>query len=160
MIRFVVLDKAEKNLWLPRLFDLYYENMHEMIPGELPYQREKQQWMSQVSPALEKDPRQIVLCLADNALAGYVQYYTNRNLLMIEELQMAKECQQTTLFYGMCKHLNKVLPEGLEIIEAFSEKQNLRSLKLMNRLGMEQIEEDERFIHLRGSLQNIREIFK
>ena len=160
MIRFAVLDKEEKSLWLPRLFDLCYENMIEIAPGELSYELEKQQWMGQVSPALEKEPRQIILCFADDVLAGYVQYYTNKKLLMIEEVQMTKECQQTTLFYSICKHLSKALPEGLEIIEAFAEKQNLRSQKLMQRLGMAQIEEDERFIHLRGSLQNIKEFLK
>ena len=160
MIRFAVLNKEEKSLWLPRLFDLYYENMHEVAPGDLPYQQEKQQWLGQVSPALEKDPRQIILCFSGDALVGYVQYYTNKNLLMIEELQMTKACQQTTLFYGMCKHLNKVLPEGLEIIEAFSEKKNLRSQKLMQRLGMVPIEENDRFVHLRGSIQKIKRFVK
>lgn len=160
MITVTFLNKKEKNFWLPRLFDLFYENMQEIAPSDLSYEQEKGQWLAEVSPALDKDPRQIILCFVDDALAGYVQYYTNQNLLMIEEIQMAKECQQTTLFYSMCKYLAKALPEGVEIVEAFAEKQNLRSQKLMQRLGMVQIEQNDHFVHLRGSIQNIKRFFK
>ena len=37
MIRLTVLKKEEKATWLPQLFDLLYENMQEIAPGELPY---------------------------------------------------------------------------------------------------------------------------
>ena len=85
MITFTYLDKTQKERWLPVLFDLFYDNMRHIAPSELPYEQEKKQWLTEVSPALEKAPRQIILCFADDALAGYVQYYTNGNLLMIEE---------------------------------------------------------------------------
>ena len=159
MITFSYLDKSKKEQWLPILFDLLYENMQEIAPSDLTYEQEKAQWLSRVSPALEKEPRKIILCLAESALAGYVQYYTNKNLLMIEEIQIAKDFQRTTLFYSLCKHLAQVLPPDLETIEAFALKQNLYSRKLMNRLGMEQIEENDDFVHMRGSIQNIKRFF-
>lgn len=160
MITFTYLDKTQKERWLPVLFDLFYDNMHHIAPSELPYEQEKKQWLTEVSPALEKAPRQIILCFADDALAGYVQYYTNGNLLMIEEIQTQKPYQRTTLFYGLCKHLVKMLPAGLETVEAFAVKQNLHSRKLMEKLGMMQIGENSNFVHLRGSVQRIRRIFE
>ena len=33
MIRFGVLNKREKEIWLPVLFDLFYENMHHIAPS-------------------------------------------------------------------------------------------------------------------------------
>lgn len=159
MITFSYLDKSQKEQWLSTLFDLYYRNMQAIIPTSLPYEEEKTQWLSEVSPALEKEPRKIILCLAESALAGYVQYYTNKNLLMIEEIQIAKDFQRTILFYSLCKHLVQALPPDLETIEAFALKQNLYSRKLMNRLGMEQIEENDDFVHMRGSIQNMKRFF-
>lgn len=160
MVTFTYLDKTQKERWLPVLFDLFYDNMCHIAPSELPYEQEKKQWLTEVSPALEKAPRQIILCFVDDALAGYVQYYTNGNLLVIEEIQIQKPYQRTTLFYGLCKYLAKMLPAGLETIEAFAVKQNLHSRKLMKKLGMTQIEEDGPFVHLRGSAQKIRRIFE
>ena len=160
MITFTVLDTCEKERWLPVLFDLFYDNMQEIAPSELPYEQEKQQWLSEVSLALEKAPRQIILCFVGGVLAGYVQYYTNGKLLMIEEIQLKKAYQRTTLFYSLCKHLATRLPPGLETIEAFAIKQNLHSRKLMQKLGMTQIDEDDNFVHLRGSTWEIRRIFE
>ncbi len=160
LITFACLDKNQKAHWLPKLFDLFYENMQEIAPSSLTYEQEKQQWISEVSPALEKAPRQIILCLVDDTLAGYVQYYTNQKLLMIEEIQIKKAYQCTTLFYGACKYLAKVLPAELETVEAFAVKQNLHSQKLMQRLGMVQISEHHDFVHLRGFVQDIKRFFK
>ena len=159
-ITFTRLNKEDKEQWLPQLFDLFYENMQSIAPSDLPYEQQKQQWLGEVSPALEKAPRQIVLCFVNDTLAGYIQYYTNQNLLMIEEIQIAKACQNTTLFYSLCKHFATVLPADLETIEAFALKQNLNSRNLMQKLGMTQIDEHENFVHLRGSVQSIKRLFK
>lgn len=86
MISFAYLDKIQKEQWLPLLFDLLYENMSVIAPSDEPYEKQKAQWLSNVSPALDKAPRQIVLCFAESELVGYVQYYTRNDLLMIEEM--------------------------------------------------------------------------
>ena len=159
-ITFTRLNKEDKEQWLPQLFDLFYENMQAIVLSDLPYEQEKQQWLGEVSPALEKAPRKIVLCFVNDTLAGYIQYYINQNLLMIEEIQIAKAYQSTTLFYSLCKYLVAALPADLETIEAFALKQNLNSRNLMQKLGMTQIDEDENFVHLRGSVQSIKGFFK
>ena len=61
-MRFCYLDKTEKDQWLPRLLDLLYENMRSIAPSGLTYQQEKDQFLAAVSPALDKAPRQIILC--------------------------------------------------------------------------------------------------
>ena len=81
MNRFTHLDKSQKEYWLPILFDLLYENMQEVAPDERPREQAKQLWLNEVSPALEKDPRQVLLCFIDDTLVGYIQYYINKNLL-------------------------------------------------------------------------------
>ena len=79
---------------------------------------------------------------------------------MIEEIQISRQYQRTFLFYRLCKHLMDTLPEQISIIEAYADKRNHVSVKLMGRLGMVTVEEDESaFIHMRGSAQTIRTIF-
>ena len=160
MTRFAVLNKNEKDIWLCRLFDLFYRNMQEIAPTDLSYEQEKQQWLSNVSPALDKDPRQILLCFDGDVLAGYVQYYTNQKLLMVEEIQMEKAYQRTTLFYGICTNLADMLPKGIETVEAYAHKKNLYSRQLMAKLGMAQIGEEGPFVHLQGSAESLRRYFQ
>ena len=59
MFRFAYLDKQQKDIWLPQMFDLLYDNMRLIAPMDRPYEEEKQQWLSNVSPALKKAPRYI-----------------------------------------------------------------------------------------------------
>lgn len=59
MIRF--LNKETEMHLMEQLFDLLYENMLPIAPSGLCYEEEKQQWLSEVVPAMAKAPRQIVL---------------------------------------------------------------------------------------------------
>jgi hypothetical protein len=157
---FSFLNKNEKSIWLPLLFQMFYENMREIAPTGLPCEEEKREWLGNVAPALDKEPRQIILCLDGDILAGYIQYYTRENLLMIEEVQIRKAYQRTTLFYGLCKYLIKALPESLEVVEAYAEKRNVRSQKLMQKLGMSQVDEEGPFVHYRGPADALHPYFK
>ncbi len=158
MIEFCFLDKTQKNEWLPILFDLFYENMKDIVPLDHSYEEEKREWLSNVLPAIDKAPRQIILCFSDNVFAGYVQYYTRNELLMIEEVQVKPQFWRTRVFYKMCRFLMQSLPSEIEIIEAYANKQNLNSQMIMRNLGMVRVDEKEDFpfIHLRGNAQEIK----
>ena len=94
---FCFLNKSEKDHYLPQLFDLLYENMKVIAPSGLSYEQEKTEWLENVSPALEKAPRQIVLCFVAGELAGYMQYYIRDTLLMVEEIQLKKKYPEIIL---------------------------------------------------------------
>ena len=162
MVRCVFLNKLEKELWLPVLFDMLYYNMCAIAPRGLTYEDEKKQWLCSVSTALEKAPRQIILCFSGDELVGYIQYYTRGELLMVEEAQIRKPYQKTFVFYCMCKYLYSNIPENIQYIEAFVDERNLYSSKLMNKLGMKQIEDDSAvpFVHLRGNTDGIKKYFR
>ena len=161
MITYTHLDKTQKDQWLPRLFDLYYLNMSPIAPSGLSYEEERSQWLSAVSPALDKEPRQVLLCRNDGALAGFIQYYTRGALLMIEEVQLSGRFQGTTVFLALVRALMRLLPEGIGYVEAYADKRNHRSILLMQRLGMEQLQEDQDspFAHFRGNAAGIRRMF-
>ena len=155
MIRF--LDKETELPLLEQLFDLLYENMHAIAPSSLPYHEEKQQWMSQVGPAMAKTPRQIVLVYHRDKLVGYLQYYINKGLFMVEEIQLRPDCRCTSLFAALWKFMSQVIPEDIRTIEAYADPRNHGSQHLMEKLGMSIVEDSNaRFPHFRGSLDQLR----
>ena len=161
MLTYTLLNKAEKDRYLPLLFDLYHTNMHHIAPSGLSYEAERKEWLCAVSPALDKAPRQILLCRLDHELAGFVQYYTRQDLLMIEELQISPNFQHSTVFLSLVRALVRLLPDGISHVEAYAHKRNYRSIMLMQRLGMEEIPEpqDSMFVHLRGCSDRIKAAF-
>ena len=154
-MKIFILDKKEKSFWLPRMFDLMYENMKDIAPSGLEYGEGRAEFLSNVSPALEKGPRQVLLAVEDGALLGYLQYYTRDDLLMVEEAQIRKDHQNTLLFLGLCRALLKLLPAEIRVVEAYADPRNSKSRRLMARLGMEEVPESGAFIHLRGSARKI-----
>lgn len=151
------LDKSEKECWLSRLFELFYENMSVIAPTGMAYEAERAAWLTNVSPALDKAPRQVLLALDGEELAGFVMFYTREELLMVEEVQLRREYQGGLLFLRLCRKLLADLPEEVRTVEAYAHRQNDRSRKLMKRLGMEEVSEDDApFVHLRGNLYGLK----
>lgn len=156
MIRF--LNKETELNLLEQLFDLLYENMAEIAPSGLSYEAEKQQFLSNVRPAMEKAPRQIVLMYDGDALAGYLQYYINNGIFMVEEIQIRKGFRSTSLFAQLWKFMAEVIPADTQYIEAYADKRNLPSRRLMEKLGMEPVKycSYSHLLHFRGTLNELR----
>lgn len=150
------LDKAEKELWLPRLFDLFYENMSVIAPSGIAYDAERAEWLDNVGPALDKAPRRVLLALDGERLAGFAMFYTRADLLMVEEVQLRREYQGGLLFLRLCRKLLAELPPEIRTVEAYAHRSNDRSRKLMARLEMAELPEASPFVHLRGDAEAIR----
>ena len=161
MTEFKYLNKTEKNAFLPLLFHIFYNNTVELAPSEKSYELQRDEWLSEVSPALEKEPRQVILCYSDGELAGFLMYYTRGELLMVEELQLKKKFQRTRTFYLLCKHLIGSMPSEISTVEAYALKNNLNSQGIMQYLGMDFVSHESGFpfVHLRGSAEKIKSRF-
>lgn len=156
--RFEFMDKARKGDYLPRLFDILYDNMNPIVPGGA-YDTEKAAFLAEVGPALEKGPRKIILMYAGDELVGYFQYYVNGGFFMVEEIQIIPAYQSTTLLYALFRFLERVLPEDVETIGAYVHKENCRSRRIIRKLGMETEREEGDYCVCRGSFQSIGEKF-
>ena len=149
------LNKPEKAVWLPRMFELLYENMEEIAPSGLSVEQEWEQFLSNVGPALEKMPRQVILATDNDHLVGYVQYYTRGDLLMVEEIQIRRG-YRGLLFLQLCRFLMDVLPVEMKTVEAYADPRNEKSRRLMAKLGMKELPEEGDYVHLRGEAESIR----
>ena len=161
MPTFTYLTKSEKDAFLPLLFDIFYNNTTELAPSEKSYDSQRDEWLSEVSPALDKEPRKVILCYYDGELAGFLMYYTRGELLMVEELQLKKKFQRTRAFYMLCKYFISVLPREIATVEAYALKNNFNSQGIMQYLGMEFVSHESEFplVHLRGSAEKIKARF-
>ena len=161
MLIFRLLDKSQKSEILPLLFDIFYENTSKISSFSKPYEAEREAWLSEVSPALEKPPRQIILIYHGADLAGFVMYYTRESLLMIEELQLVPEYQRTLLCYKTVKYLYEFLGEKIHRIEAYALKSNKISIGLMQDLGFEKIHDTigTKFVHFSCDTNRVKAKF-
>ena len=158
MTRFCYLNKAQKDEWLPLLFDLFYENMSKIITFDKSFEDEKREWIECISEAICKAPRQIILCLDDQEIVAFVMYYTRNDALMIEELQIKEKYQRTRLCYRLLKYLIEVLPDNIETVEAYAHEENYISQLVMKNLGMTSVgDESRKFVHLRGKAEYIKQ---
>ena len=152
MTELLFMNPKEKDVWLPRMFTLYDSNMRRIAPSGLPFEREREAFLRELSPALDKAPRRVLLACSGDRLLGYIQYYTRDTLLMIEEVQVDREYHRTRLFYRMCCAVAAELPEGISTVQAYADRRNLDSVAMMNRLGMKVIGDPSAspFLHLSG----------
>ena len=130
--------------------------MKDIAPSGVSYEEEREEWLSAVGPALDKAPRQIVLIYDGVSLAGYFQYYVNGGIFMVEEIQLVPEYQGTTLFCALFRFLGEVLPDGIETLAAYAHKSNIRSQRIMKKLGMVQTGEDQGdFCYFKGDFPRL-----
>lgn len=155
MVRY--LDKEREIPMMGMLFDLMHETMAEAVPLGLAREWEKAKWLAEVVPALKKAPRQIVLLYYKDTLAGFCMYYVNGGKLMVEEVQISKAYQRTSVAAELFRFLKEILPPDTVYIEAFADKRNLNSRNLMEKHGMEPVGEtpDGTCIHYRGKIDCI-----
>ena len=156
---FIEMEKGKKEEILPTLFDLYYENMCSIAPFDASYGNERAIWIACIAEALEKPQRRILLCVAGDQIVAFAQYYTREDMVMIEELQIRRDYQRTILFLRLARKLAACLPEECSVLEAYADRRNQHSLRMMERLGMQIVDRDDRFCHLRGNFGGIKKIF-
>ena len=159
--RFSFLNKAKARDVLPLLFDILHENMDKIAPSGRTYEAERDEWLGAVAPALEKAPRQILLMHDSEELAGYLQYYVNNGVFMVEEIQLKPSYQRTLLLHYLCRFLVDVIPSDTEYIEAFVHEKNVSSQKLQRSLGMVHVDtRGNDIFHFRGDCQKLFDRFR
>ena len=134
------------------IFSILDGNMRKILPDRLSYEEEYAMWYEAVSQGLQRNPRQIILVQnREGRLLGFLQYYANDQVLMLEEMQILPELQRKANFLP---RLWKFLLEHLQVtptyVEAFSHPRNTDSIALQEKLGMECIERGD-YYHYRGS---------
>ena len=152
-----ILRKADAESVLPELFEILHSNMSRIAPTGNSYEEDFSMWISCIKPALEKEPRQILLLRDEERLAGYFQYYVINGIFMMEDIQFRDPYKGTGLFAELYRYLVKVIPEDTLSVEAYANKRNEKSIAVLTHLGLEIIGENKNGIsfHFRGRYENL-----
>ena len=155
--RFEYADKNQMQTLLPLCFDILYANMSVIAPTGNTYAQDFETWYSNVFPAMQKEPRQIVLMYDGEVLVGYFQYYVANHSFMMEEIQIVKAHQGTGLFRLFYTWLVSLLPKDIETVEAYAHKNNVKSQGILQRLGLVCCGENKNgnSFYYKGNYQNI-----
>lgn len=161
-MRIEFLDKAKADSVLPKLFAILHANMSRIAPTGNSYDEDLSFWISCVAPALEKEPRQIVLLKDDEMIAGYFQYYVNDGVFMMEEIQFRDEYKGSGLFAELFTWLTRIIPKETRFVEAYAHKNNEKSIAVLSHLGLEIIGENKNGIsfHFRGNYEKLTDRYK
>ena len=153
MVRF--LNKENEIGMLRELFDILYRNMESIAPSQGCFQEEKAEWIDCIGAAMKKPPRQMLLLYAGDTLAGFCMYYINGDAMMVEEVQIRREYQRTVMAAELFRYIRHHLLPNVCRLEAYADRRNTASQHLMKKLGMEQIDDDGRFLHFRMNTTKI-----
>ena len=156
---FSLLNKSKTDKVLPELYDILYNNMSVIAPSGNNYEDDKQSWIPCITSALEKPQRQIILISQNTEIIGFFMYYVNNQILMMEEIQLKPKYHGSGIFNELYKYLFHILNDKIDFVEAYSNKQNIKSQNILVHLGLECIGENKNgnSFHYRGVYKNMKE---
>ena len=158
-MRIEFLDKAEADSVLPTLYRILYANMSKIALFGKSYEEAYSQWFSCVRPALDKEPRQILLLRDGEEIIGFFQYYVSGGVFMMEEIQFAENYRGTGLFGELYRFLVKIIPADTGFVEAYAHPKNEKSIAILSHLALSPVKEsgDENLLHFRGEYRKLTE---
>lgn len=156
-MRIEFLRKADAESVLPELFEILHSNMSRIAPTGNSYEEDFSMWISCIRPALQKEPRQILLLLDGEKIAGYFQYYVNDGVFMMEEIQFREAYRGTGIFSELYRCLVKTIPGDTRYVEAYANKKNEKSIAVLTHLGLEIVGENKNgsSYHFRGRYESL-----
>ena len=160
-ITFCKLDKSNASATLPSLFRILHSNMSKIAPTGCRYEEDDALWLSYMAPQMKQAYPEFVLMYVGETLAGYFQYSIEGDTLTVDEVEIIPEYQRTVLFYRLCIYLCGRIPDQVQHVESFVNKQNRNSLKINRKLGLEIAGENRngKSWHLRGDDEKIKKYF-
>lgn len=141
--KFQLLEKEAINDTLLQLFKILHGNMSLIAPTGGTFEEDFAVWREYIVPAMKEERRQMVLMLCGGELAGYFQYNIHGDSLMMEEIQIKPEYQGAGLFRELYRWLEDKIPGDVTYVEAYSNKENLKSQGILERLGLRRIGESK-----------------
>ncbi len=159
MVAFDFLDRNDYAKRAPELFSILHGNMHHIAPTGNAYEVDYAIWQSAVSTAISEEKCIIILMQLNGKLAGYFQYSVRGDVFLMEEIEILPEYQgKHGLLRGALGFAVNKLPEGVLFAEAYANKNNAKSIAILEKMGLEIVGENKsgRSHHFRGSYRDLK----
>ena len=162
MFDIIPMEKANCASILPLLFKLLSTNMSGIAPTGNTREQDYQIWIAGILPALECEERQILLIEQSDAVIGFFQYCTDDAVFKMEEIQIEPAQWGSGAFQTLYQYLANHIPQRIRWVEAFANKQNVKSQQILRHLGLEIIGENKNgnSWHFRGDCQKMLDRYR
>lgn len=118
------------------LFNILADNMTKIAPTENTREEDYKCWVEGVSSALKCNERQIVIIKDLDTIIGFFQYCVNSDTFVMEEIQFKFEYQGKNVFRKLYGFLIENLGYDIEFVEANVNKDNHKSMGILEKLGL------------------------
>jgi hypothetical protein len=160
MIKLEVLEKNNFNKFSKKIFSILANNMSVIAPTGNTYEDDYNEWSKAIGETLKKETRNIIIIYFDDILVGFFQYYTTSDgLFMMEEIQILPIYQgkKYNIFRKLYGFVFSILPKNIKKVEAFANKKNYKSQRILNHLGLHIIGNNKngKSHHYQGSFKSL-----
>ena len=139
MIEFRRLKQDEFQQYAESMFSILYENMCQIVPVESSREEDYTLWFESNQENLKKENHHIIVGFQreTHELIGYFQYSVQKNVFLMEEIQISSPYQGK---HGVFKKIYGVvletMPENIDVVEAYANKKNTKSIGILEKLGL------------------------
>lgn len=147
MIEFGYLNKNEFDKYARGLFAVLCENMSQIAPTGNDPEEDFKFWSQAMNEELQSEKRQIIMIIHKESerIIGYFQYSVNQTVLMMEEIQINQAYQgKNNIFRDLYGVVFENMEAGVEVVEAYANKKNTKSMGILERLGLKIVGENQR----------------
>lgn len=136
-MNFEYLNKKDFASLSRQIFDILADNMSAIAPTGNSRDEDFNCWFSAVSDGLEREERQMILIKNGMEIIGFFQYYINEDTLAMEEIQLVSAFHgKENAFRNLYGFLFENIPHSLKYVKAFANKQNEKSISILQKLGL------------------------
>ena len=135
IIRFRQIDRPEFDCLAPQMFAILSRNMLALHPEETLSNDDYPAWFAYQSEHFGE--KTFLLAEDDTHVVGYLQFSIHASQLTIEEIEIAPEYQvHFGILRGLLQKLAAQIPPQAETAAAYIHKDNLRSARIAEKLGL------------------------
>ena len=165
MIDFYFLKQDDFKQYAGGLFSILYENMSQIAPTGNSRVEDFSFWYDANKDELTNENRHIIVSTQKetNEIVGYFQYSVQNKVLLMEEIQIKKSYQgKYNIFERIYELVFDNLKEDIDVVEAYANKKNTKSIGILGKLGLSIVGENKRgtSYHFRGTYADLLSWYK
>ena len=160
MINFHFLKQDKFKQYADGLFSILYENMSRIAPTGNSREEDFLFWFDANKDGLRNKNRHIIISVQKETdeIVGYFKYTVQNNVFLMEEIQIRKTYQgKYKIFERIYELVFANMRENVNVVEAYANKKNTKSIGILEKLGLSIIGENKNGIsyHFRGTYADL-----
>lgn len=133
-----MVNNREVSRFLPDMFSILLQNML-VITNEEGFDNQEAyfQWEKYTIDSMEAGKRKTIIIIGEERVVGFFMFSLLEHTLLIEEFELEKDYQgKTPIFRVLPRYLAEIIPKGIKRVVAYTNINNHRAQRIMEKLKM------------------------